>query len=163
VTGHDYRSVAARIRQEATELDRVASRAILASALVQTVPDDLLVDATALNIHGFYAGLERVFTLVAERVDSSLPDGANWHQDLLRQMTTELPGVRAAVLSPDLFPALDRYRGFRHVVRNVYAYVLDSRLVSVLVEDLPSTSERVRTELEAFADSLDAIAKAAGD
>jgi hypothetical protein len=163
VTGHDYRSVAARIRQEATELDRVASRAILASALVQTVPDDLLVDATALNIHGFYAGLERVFTLVAERIDASLPDGANWHQDLLRQMTTELPGVRAAVLSPDLFPALDRYRGFRHVVRNVYAYVLDSRLVSVLVEDLPSTSERVRTELAAFADSLDAIAKAAGD
>ncbi len=163
MTGHDYRSVAARIRQEATELDRVARRAIRASALVQTVPDDLLVDATALNVHGFYAGLERVFTLVAERVDESLPDGANWHQDLLRQMTTELPGVRAAVLSPDLFPALDRYRGFRHVVRNVYAYVLDSRLVSVLVEDLPSTSERVRTELEAFADSLDAIARAAGD
>lgn len=163
MTGHDYRSVAARIRQEVTELDRVASRAIRAWALAQTVPDDLLVDATALNVHGFYAGLERVFTLVAERVDASLPDSANWHQDLLRQMTTELPGVRAAVLSPDLFPALDRYRGFRHVVRNVYAYVLDSRLVSVLVEDLPGTSERVRTELEAFADSLDAIAKAAGD
>ena len=58
-------------------------------------------------------------------------------------MTAEMPGVRAAVLSPDLFPTLDRYRGFRHVVRNVYAYVLDPRLVAVLIEDLPE-AERAR-------------------
>lgn len=163
MTGHDYRSIAARIRQELTDLERVADRASRAWALAQSSSDDLLVDATALNVHGYYAGLERIFTLVAERVDGSLPSGPNWHQDLLRQMTVELPEVRAAVLSSDLFPALDRYRGFRHVVRNVYAYVLDPRLVSVLVDDLPATSDRVRSELGAFAGTLDAIADAAGD
>jgi len=162
VTGHDYRSVAARIRQEAPELDRVAVRAARAWALAAAGPEDLFVDATALNVHSFYAGLERVFTLIAERIDASSPTGPNWHQDLLRQMTAELPGVRGAVLSPDLFPTLDRYRGFRHVVRNVYAYVLDPRLVAVLVEDLPDTGERVRVQLEAFADALEAIAEAAG-
>ncbi len=125
--------------------------------------DDLFVDAAALNIHGFYAGLERIFTVVAQRIDASLPGGPNWRQDLLRQMTAEMPGVRAAVLAPDLFPTLDRYRGFRHVVRNVYAYVLDPRLVAVLVDDLPETRERVRVQLEAFADALEAIAHAAGD
>jgi hypothetical protein len=78
-------------------------------------------------------------------------------------MTAEMPGVRAAVLSPDLFPALDRYRGFRHVVRNVYAYVLDPRLVAVLVEDLPEANERLRVQLAAFADVLEAIAAAADD
>jgi hypothetical protein len=161
VTGHDYRSVAARIRQEVPELDRVAGRASRAWALAAAGPEDLFVDATALNVHSFYAGLERIFTLVAERIDASVPSGPNWHQDLLRQMTVELPGVRAAVLSPDLFPALDRYRGFRHVVRNVYAYILDPRLVAVLVEDLPDTGERVRVQLEAFADALEAIAEAA--
>lgn len=163
MTGHDYRSVAARIRQESVDLDVVAARAGRAWSLAQSAGDDLLVDATALNLHGFYAGLERVFTIIAERVDDTLPGGPNWHQDLLRQMTTELPGVRAAVITPDLFPALDRYRGFRHVVRNVYAYVLDPRLVSVLVDDLPVTIERVRSELAAFADTLDAIAKAAAE
>jgi len=163
VNGHDYRSVAARIRQEVPELDRVAHRASRAWASASRDPDDLFVDAAALNIHGFYVGLERVFTLVAQRIDASLPGGPNWHQDLLRQMTAEMPGVRAAVLSPDLFPALDRYRGFRHVVRNVYAYVLDPRLVAVLVDDLPETSDRVRVQLEAFADALEAIAEAAGD
>ena len=163
MTGHDYRSVAARIRQEVPEFDRVAHRACRAWALASRDGDDLFVDAAALNIHGFYAGLERIFTLVAERIDASLPGGPNWHQDLLRQMTAEMPGVRAAVLTPDLFPALDRYRGFRHVVRNVYAYVLDARLVAVLVDDLPETSERVRVQLAAFADALEAIAAAAGD
>lgn len=163
MTGHDYRSVAARVRQEVPELDRVAQRASRAWAESSRDPDDLFVDAAALNIHGFYAGLERIFTLVAERIDASLPGGPNWHQDLLRQMTAEMPGVRAAVLSPDLFPALDRYRGFRHVVRNVYAYVLDPRLVAVLVDDLPDTNEQVRVQLEAFADALEAIAEAAAD
>ena len=163
MTGHDYRSVAARIRQEVPELERVAQRASRAWALASRDSDDLLVDAAALNMHGFYAGLERIFTVVAERIDASLPGGPNWHQDLLRQMTAEMPGVRTAVLSPSLFPALDRYRGFRHVVRNVYAYVLDPRLVAVLVDDLPETSERVRVQLAAFADALEAIAAAAGD
>ncbi len=46
---------------------------------------------------------------------------------------------------------------------NVYAYVLDPRLVAVLIEDLPEADERARTQLETFADSLEAIAAAAGD
>jgi len=163
VTGRDYRSVAARIRQELPELDGVARRACRAWASASYDPEDLYVDAAALNVHGFYAGLERIFALVAERIDGSLPGGPNWHQDLLRQMTAEMPGVRAAVLSPDLFPTLDRYRGFRHVVRNVYAYVLDPRLVAVLVEDLPQASEHLRAQLAAFADVLEAIAEAADD
>ena len=163
MTGSDYRSVAARIRQELPELDRVARRACRAWASATRDAQDLYIDATALNIHGFYAGLERIFTLVAERIDDSLPNGPNWQQDLLRQMTAEIPGIRAAVLSPDLFPTLDRYRGFRHVVRNVYAYVLDPRLVAVLIEDLPKANEQMRAELAAFADSPEAIAAAADD
>jgi hypothetical protein len=71
-------------------------------------PEDLHVDAAALNFHGFYAGLERIFTLVAERIDGSLPSGPSRNHGLLRQMTAEMPGVRGAVLSPDVFPTLDR-------------------------------------------------------
>jgi len=163
VTGRDYRSVAMRVSQEAPELARVADRACRAWAAVQADADDLLVDAAALNINGFYAGLEHVITVVAERIDGSLPSGANWRQDLLRQMTAELPGIRGPVLSPGLFPALDRYRGFRHVVRNVYAYVLDPRLVAVLIADLPHTAAEVGAQLTAFAAELDAIAQAAGE
>ena len=71
--------------------------------------DDYHVDATALNLHGFYADLER-------------------------------------------------FRGFRHVVRNVYAYVLDPRRVGELVDVLPGTFASVRSQLADFADALEAIA-----
>ena len=155
----DYRAVAARLRQELTALEAVAARAGGAWAEAARSPGGYNVDAAALNLHGFYAGLEHVFFIVAERIDGSLPSGAAWHQDLLRQMAVELPGVRPAVISEQLAAELDRYRGFRHVVRNVYAYVLDPRRVGELVEDLSPTLARLRTELTGFADVLDEIAQ----
>lgn len=100
--------------------------------------------------------------IVAERIDGSLPSGAAWHQDLLRQMAVELPAVRPTVISEQLALDLDRYRGFRRVIRNVYAYVLDPNRVGELVESLPSTLERLRAELMVFADALDEMARGRG-
>ena len=155
----DYRAVAGRIRQELTALEAVAARASGAWAEAAQSPGGYNVDAAALNLHGFYAGLERVFLVVAERIDMAVPSGASWHRELLRQMAVELPDTRPAVISEELADELDRYRGFRHVVRNVYAYVLDARRVGELVEDLPPTLARLRTELTAFVEALDEIAQ----
>jgi len=159
VSNGDYRAVAGRIRQELTGLEAVAARASGAWAEVAQSPGGYNVDAAALNLHGFYAGLERVFLVVAERIDMAVPSGASWHQELLLQMAVELPDVRPAVISGELADELDRYRGFRHVVRNVYAYVLDARRVGELVEALPPTLARLRAELTAFAEALDEIAQ----
>ena len=155
----DYRAGAGRIRQELAALESVAARAGDAWAEAAHSPGGYLVDAAALNLHGFYAGLERVFLIVAERIDASVPSGAAWHQELLRQMAVDLPDTRPAVISEQLVAGLDPYRGFRHVVRNVYAYVLDPDRVGELVEGLPLTLELLRAELIAFADVLDDIAR----
>lgn len=61
----DYRAVAGRIKQELAALESVAARAGGAWAKATLSPDDYYVDAAALNLHGFYAGLERVFLIVA--------------------------------------------------------------------------------------------------
>ncbi len=98
------------------------------------------------------------YRTVAVRIDGSLPSGANWHQELVRQMTLEIPGVRPPAISEETCLQLDPYRGFRHVVRNVYAYVLDPRRVGELVESLPELIARVREELLRLADALEAIA-----
>jgi hypothetical protein len=163
MTNGDYRTVAVRIRQELVAIAEVAGRAESAWRHASREPDDYRVDAAALNLHGLYAGLERVFVLVAERIDSSLPSGANWHQELVRQMTLEIPGVRPSAISEETSVRLDPYRGFRHVVRNVYAYVLDPRRVGELVEALPALIVRVNEELLRFADALEAIATAADE
>jgi len=61
--------------------------------------DDLYLDSVALNLHGFYAGIERIFELIAKRIDDSLPSGENWHRELLKQMTIDIKKVRPAVIS----------------------------------------------------------------
>jgi hypothetical protein len=120
-----YLAVAGRIRYELQELAGVVERTSRIWQKTTEADDDYYVDATALNLHSFYAGLERVFEVIADGVDRVKPVGPNWHQELLHQMASEIPGVRPSVLSSEVRDGLDRYRGFRHVVRNVYTFNLD--------------------------------------
>lgn len=161
-----YLATAGRIHQELSELDQVVERIGQIWSFRQheellTEPDyvDYLVDAVALNLHGVYAGIERVLELIADTVDQAKPSGSMWHRDLLQQMTAEIAGVRPAVLSLGVRNSLDRYRGFRHVVRNIYAFSLDAEQVELLVEHLPSVYQQVRAELKQFANFLEQIAR----
>ena len=147
--------LAARIRDELVEIERVQQRIESGWERVQSSNDDHYLDGVALNLHGFYSGYERIFELIATRVDSTKPTGENWHQALLIQMTTEIPGLRPAVISETSHSQLDEYRGFRHVVRNVYTYKFDPAKVEKLVNGVQSTFAEVRAELLAFAEFLE--------
>lgn len=152
-----YRTIAGRIRADVAELAEVVERALHIWQEGQTSGAYFYLDAIALNLHGFYAGVERLLEIIADGVDETKPTGAQWHQQLLRQMTSEIAEVRPAVFSPGLREQLDRYRGFRHVVRNVYTFNLDSEQIEILVRHLPETMTQLRQELLVFADFLDAI------
>lgn len=154
----DYRAVAGRIRQDLDELHTVAQRATTIWERYQDSGDEFYVDAAALNLHDFYAGLERIFESIARQVDQSMPEGPHWHEDLLDQMASSISSTRPAVLSADLRRRLDSYRGFRHVVRNVYTKDFDPEQMSSLIRRLPSVRENVIDELRAFADTLERIA-----
>ena len=99
--------------------------------------------------------MERIFELIATVIDGAKPKGENWHQALLAQMTEEVPGVRPAVISQATFERLDEYRGFRHVVRNVYSYNFEPAKIRRLVTNLPAILDPVRAELLAFASFLE--------
>ena len=156
-----YLITAGRIRQELVELERVVARAERAVASARRHPEDqdLYLDSAALNLHDFYAGLERIFHHVATTVDGSVPAGRDWHRELLRQMSVALPQVRPAVLSAETIKALDEYLRFRHVVRNIYAFEFDPERIERLVQRLRPSFEQVRTELLAFADFLERVAR----
>lgn len=144
-----------RIRDELSELDRVTARVTEGWRRALSSADDHYLDGVALNLHGFYGGLERIFELIAAVIDGTKPKGENWHQALLRQMTTDVFGLRPAVISQGTYSRLDDYRGFRHVVRNVYTYNFETAKLQKLVKDLPETLARVRAELLAFASFLE--------
>lgn len=152
-----YLAVSGRIRRELQELALVVDRTLAVWQQAQHSTDDYYVDAVALNLHGFYAGVEHLLELIADGVDQTRPAGANWHQELLQQMTAEIPGVRPAVLSVQTRNRLDRYRGFRHVVRNVYTFNLDPEQIGLLVQQLPTAYQGLVEELSGFADLLQRI------
>ena len=145
-----------RIRNELPAIEHILDRAAEGVKRAKQTGDDYYLDGVALNLHGFYSGIERVFELIAANVDDMLPKGKNWHQALLMQMAEEMTEVRPAVISDSVRSGFDEYRGFRHIVRNVYTYKFDSARIEKLTERAGPLFTRLRAELLAFADFLEA-------
>ncbi len=153
----DYRDLSSRIRTGLRDLNLCVERVTYLKEKALRSGDDGFWDGVALNLHGFYSGVERIFEDIARTIENSLPSGAEWHSDLLTQMAVEIKSVRPAVISPEAHACLDVYRGFRHVVRNVYTFNLDPARLVKLATDLLRCSQTVRNELGNFADFLETI------
>jgi len=149
------KNIADRIRSEIMEIELLVSRVEGAWQHGLSSEDDYYLDSVALNLHGVYSGIERVFEIIATNIDANKPSGENWHQQLLNQMADETPSVRPAVISTEICAQLNEFRGFRHVVRNVYTFKFDPIKIEKLVDQAPSVFFSVKQELLAFADFLE--------
>lgn len=152
-----YEELVERIRGEASDLDRLVKRALMAWNQCKKLCSEqsVYIDSVALNLHGFYSGLERIFELIARHVDENIPSGDLWHRDLLKQMSQEKKDLRPAVICTNSFSSLDELRRFRHLVRNVYTFNLVPEKVEPIVADLPAAWSKVQAEILAFADFLE--------
>ena len=144
-----------RIHLELEEIPRVMARMNEGWERARRSNDDYYLDGVALNLHGFYMGIERILTRIAETIDGSLPRSENWHLLLLEQMMKEVPGIRPAVISTATGTKLDEYRKFRHVVRNVYTHNFDPVKLGKLVSSAPELFTQTKAELLAFAAFLE--------
>jgi len=148
-----YQGLIERIRGEVTDLEQVIERAEqswLLSQQVSLVQQHIYVDSVALNLHGFYSGVERLFELIARQVDHTLPEHSAWHRDLLQQMAQDLPTVRPAVVSQENAAIIDEFRRFRHLVRNVYTINLAPEKMTGLMEALPKVVASVKGGVVSF-------------
>lgn len=157
-----YRELVDRIRGQITDLERVVQRVEGAWSRGKRLSEEreVYLDSVALNLHGFYSGLERLFELIARHVDRDLPGGDTWHRDLLRQMTQDMAEARPAVISSESASMLDELRRFRHLVRNVYTFSFAPEKMEPLVSTFPELWPQVRAELLAFADFLEELSRA---
>ena len=148
-----YLLLADRIRQELSDLEQVVARAQRAIGAFRRQPEDqdLYIDSAALNLHDFYAGLERIFQRIGSVVDGAIPSGSEWHRDLLQQMQTDVSDLRPPVLSFEAVQLLDEFLRFRHVVRNVYAFKFDPERIERLVGQMQPAFKQVQVELLTFA------------
>lgn len=157
-----FQEIADRIRSEIKDLEQLVKKVEQTWTHVHTVPEDqdVYLDSAALNLHGFYSVLERLFELVARHVDQELPTGESWHRELLFQMAQDLPERRPAMISPESVSRLDEVRRFRHLVRNVYTFNLDPEKMESILTYLPDLFQKIKAELLSFADFLEELAKA---
>jgi len=150
-----YLTLSGRIRRDLKDLETVVQRSQDIWKQYEISQNDQFLDAVALNLHSFYTGIERILEGIAETSDEYQPTGKSWHRELLLQLASEIPGIRPPVLSDSLLEALDQYRGFRHVVRNIYTFRLEARQILPLIEQLSTTYKNCQIELLQFADFLE--------
>lgn len=153
----DYAALASRIRIALQDVNHNVQRAMDLSAKARTSGDDGYWDGVALNLHGFYTGIEHIFEDIARTLEHSIPSSSGWHADLLTQMSGEIEGIRPAVILQSTRNALDEFRGLRHVVRNVYAFNLRSARLNELILDLPGCFNAVQSDLPEFAQFLESV------
>lgn len=152
-----YSLLIGQIQQEMIELETlVRSNQRLLDKIKATKDEDYL-GTIALNLHSFYSGVERIFKQIAQTIDNSIPDTADWHRQLLRQMTATIPNIRPLVIRQETRIILDEYCSFRHVVRNIYSLNLKSDRVQKLAEELPNCLNYVREDLEIFFSQIDTV------
>ena len=153
----DYAALASRIRTSLKDVEKSVDRALELGKKARTSGDDGYWDGVALNLQSFYTGIEHILEDIARTLENSLPSGSGWHVDLLTQMSGEIEGVRPAVISQETRNSLDEFLGFRHVVRNVYAFNLRAGRLNGLIEDLPGCFDAVQSDLVSFAEFLESI------
>lgn len=151
------RILAARIRAELFDIEQVVDRTQYLLTKAEQQNDDDYLDGVALNLHGFYAGVERIFEEIAREIDGSIPTSADWHRALLSQMSAEVRDRRPAVISRETRACLDNYRGFRHVVRNIYTFNLDLLRLRDLVIGLPNCYASLIQDMHQFCNFLEQL------
>ena len=159
----DYAALAGRIRQSLLDIVRVVNRAEMLLDKAQSSGDDDFLDGVALNLHGFYTGIEQIFEDIARSVEKSVPASSEWHRDLLLQMSSKVESVRPPVISQETRYCMDEYRGFRHIVRNVYTFNMRPSLLKELTERLRNCFQNVERDLDAFATYLEQLSQESDD
>jgi hypothetical protein len=71
--------LSARIESELKDIFTLIDRIKAAWRKARDTEDDFYLDSVALNLHGLYSGLERIFEKIASTIDGSVPTGVNWH------------------------------------------------------------------------------------
>ena len=149
-----YLVMVSRVQCELGEIKKITERIQLGWEKAQKTSDDLYIDSVALNLHDFYNGLERLFEFITENIDGMKLSGNRWHQELLRQMTFALNGIRPAVITLELSEKLDEYRSFRHLVRNVYAHQFKPERIRHLIENISIVFKECERQLSEFCQYL---------
>lgn len=113
-------------------------------------PDFIQTRAAGSILHDFYTGVENLFEKIAVNMDRELPEGEDWHKELLAQMGRSFEGIRGAVIDEDLSEKLKEYLRFRHLFRNIYGFELKWNRFEQLSRSLSGILSKLKANLDAL-------------
>ncbi|MBI5199863.1 MAG: hypothetical protein HZA09_07610 [Nitrospirae bacterium] len=117
-------------------------------------PSFIEIRAAGSILHDFYSGVEKIFERIAVNIDHSLPEGENWHMELLLQMTKPYQDMRDAIISEGLCNDLKEYLRFRHLFRHIYGFEIKWERFGVLCQRLEGIFITFKTEIESFISAI---------
>jgi len=145
-----YLALKARLKDELIGLERITQGLAMALERAGDALDEFAARAVASYVDDFYKGCERLCECVAVALDGGLPQGERWLQLWLGQMGKPGGGGRPVLCSGSLLLELDEYRRFRHRVRPIYGYDLETARVLTLARAAESVLGRVKTAVATF-------------
>jgi hypothetical protein len=104
----------------------------------------------AVALHAWYTALETGLERVARALDRHVPAGPRSQLELVQQLAVEVPGVRPAVLAPEVLADLRELLKFRHFFRHAYNAELSPGLIEIEARRLVRVEPGVRAGLRAL-------------
>ncbi|MEM9907059.1 MAG: nucleotidyltransferase domain-containing protein [Cyanobacteria bacterium P01_D01_bin.44] len=150
-----YLALKVRLEDELSAIEKTIDTLNAALAQADTVAEIFVTPTLAAYIEDFYSGCERLAERVAVTLDDGLPDGRNWHEQLLRQMAEPGSQGRPPLWERSLLLDLDGYRRFRHRARHLYNLDLDGQRVVGFAQQVPTVFSQVQQAVKAFSEWLE--------
>lgn len=151
LTPPELKEIALDIEVELAHLAHLREEIEKVNQLIVASPElaDIFHENQSLKLHNFYTGCERIFRIVASELNSALPTGYDWHKRLLERMALAHEG-RPPLISSQTARSLEKYLAFRHVVRNIYGYELETERIAQLVVQHAVVWQQFEAEVQTF-------------
>lgn len=104
----------------------------------------------ALKTQQLYTVMEDLMKATANTFENNISDQAAFHRELLKVLTTEVPGIRPPLFTEDSSRLLDKLRSFRHFIRHGYDYELDADELQLIQNRLQASFHVVDSDLGTF-------------
>ena len=150
-----YLALKSRLENELTALERNYRELEKALEWAKTAPEAFATRTLVTYIDDFYRGCEQMGERIAVTIDGGLPQGENWHQELLSQVAAPGSNERPPLWSGSLLLELDEYRKFRHLVRHRYNDELKPERVLLLAREIQPVLTKVRRAVVVFCQWLE--------
>lgn len=149
----------AEIENELKQLEKLRKRLMETERKKHGSEDrDIYEESEALKLHNFYTGCENIFKRIAIVFNGGVSGDEGWHKQLLSMMRLDIPSVRPPVISSELYKRLEEYLRFRHVIRNIYAFEIDSERLQRLLDSFDGIFQQFSQEITEFLEFIRTLA-----